>query len=677
MAVDMKGLVRSTRGLTDALDRLFYCPSCSTWRMPTRNPRVAATLSRKASSLSSVTAINASKNIPAHLQPLYAALGDLRAKASAHVSLSRLQLAQQGLESESPKIRIAVLGLNVQDTARRIVRLLLADALEKEAGWETDLLEADASDKGLLIRYGQPANTNLPATRTSIPTLSVPSNVLEKANMEILVSSIASSINSGMHNGSRLPANMFLSPTIGTPAAATGRQTMISQPVHSTLVIVKGLGELMNLAELLASTSFQSAEDRLSVQVAMEQHGIRLAKQGDPVIVDAQTAEEGIAAIRQSMDEATTYEHKWVDSGIPALQGWLAMISDRAGPVPRSVQTLISSLLTAASSSVEAYIASDQAVTATSSRLSLAARTNLESAIDEFSRNGHSELQSGLASAWASRNWQKLAWYKLFWRVDDVGLILSDLINNAWLPHTERAVYELSGRLSQAGIFPIDVAPVPTPPEAVAEAVTAPSPITHPLPILQAQLSVHNATSAPASEPIITNPTGRPTVSLSQPPRPVPLSASISTSRTQTISAAIVSLQFTAQQLVFRTLSIVGLSGGLSGLTYMSLTPSIYESGTIVALGTAFALYRMQGSWQRATKQLEEELFDEGRNAVRNVVGRMRQLVALNNVDREEDAGMRLAREAMEAVQNAKAEFEKVVAGGKVTDMKDQVERDE
>ena len=446
---------------------------------------------------------------------------------------------------------------------------------------------------------------------------------------------------------------------------------MISQPVHSTLVVTKGLGELMTLAELLASTSFHSGEDRLSVQVAMEQHGIRLTKQGDPIIVDAQTAEEGIAAIRTSIDEATTYEHKWVDSGIPALQGWLSVVTDKGDLVPRPVRTLISSLLAAASSSVQAYVTSDQALVASSSKLSLASLTNLEATIDEFSRNAHSELQSGLTSAWSSRNWRKLAWYKLFWRVDDVGLILSDLINNAWLPRTERAVYELSGRLSQVGISPVEFVAPPPSSAVAAEEVTDPSPAMPPVPMLQAQLTVPNATSLPPSQPIITNSSGTPSVSLSPPTLQIPLSASVSTSRANTISAAIASLQFTAQQLVFRTLSIVGLSGGLSGLTYFSLTSSIYESGTILAAGTVFALYRMQGSWQQATKQLEESLFDDGRTAVRRIVGRMRDLVALDAAEKGEDAGMRRAGEAMAVVERARVEFEKVME----SEAQDEVEK--
>ena len=120
---------------------------------------------------------------------------------------------------------------------------------------------------------------------------------------------------------------------------------------------------------------------------------------------------------------------------------------------------------------------------------------------------------------------------------------------------------------------------------------------------------------------------------MSLPPQPIPLSASISSTRADQINRAITNLSFTAQQLVFRTLTITGLSAGLSGLTYATLTPgSLYEAGTIVALGTAFALYRMQGSWQRATKDLEDLLFDEGRQIIQRIVDRMKELVILKGM---------------------------------------------
>jgi len=53
----------------------------------------------------------------------------------------------------------------------------------------------------------------------------------------------------------------------------------------------------------------------------------------------------------------------------------------------------------------------------------------------------------------------------------------------------------------------------------------------------------------------------------------------------------------------------------------------MYEAGSIFAAGTVFALYRMQTSWQQATKKLEHGLFEEGREVIRRVVQRMRELV--------------------------------------------------
>ena len=111
------------------LDRAFVCPSCARALHGLRP--TSRSSSRLASTLSSNTAVNASRSVPDKYKSLYSALADMRRDASVHLSLSRLQLALQGLESTTPKIRIAVLGLNVQDTARRLVRLLLADPLEK------------------------------------------------------------------------------------------------------------------------------------------------------------------------------------------------------------------------------------------------------------------------------------------------------------------------------------------------------------------------------------------------------------------------------------------------------------------------------------------------------------------------------------------------------------------
>lgn len=600
--------------------------------------------------------MNATKNVPARYKQLYEALGDVRKKASAQVSLSRLQLALQGLESETPITRVAVLGLNVQETARRLVRLLLADPLEDEGPWEKQMVDQRAdSSQGLIVRYGQPPNPSLPQPRASIPVLQVPSSVLERTNMEILVSTIPALGDGELLQGAHtVTPDAFLSPSVGTPTAATGRQVSISQPVHSTMLVTKGLDELMSAAELLASTNFIALEDRKSVQVVVNLEDTMTKAPRQVLIVDASKAEEGLAAIRRSVTEARTYEHKWVDSGMPSLSSWLtsASAARSEGAIPAPVKTLISSLLTNATRNMQAQAALE-ARSSAARTLSFSTRTNLEASIEEFSRNAHQELQSGLASAWSSRNWRKLAWYKLFWRVDDVGLIIADLVTNAWLPRTERAVYELSGRLSQAGISPMDVPQV----DRVSSPMAGAEVITEPTQVLRAHADV--ATDPPV-EPVVVNRTGRAEIEMVPISQPVPFSSTISNTRAAYMNRAITSLTSTAQQIVLKTLSLTGLSAGLSGLTYVSVAGSVYEAGTIVALGTAFALWRMQGDWLKATRSLEQGLHEEGKSVIRRIVGRMRDLVEHGSKVVEDKVEVQSRREAEDAVLRAREELDRL-----------------
>lgn len=605
--------------------------------------------------------MNATKSLPPRYKPLYEALGNLKKKASAQVNLSRLQLALQGLESESPATRIAVLGLNVQDTSRRVVRLLLADALEDEGLWERQVLDQQGDfSEGLLIRYGQPPNPNLPQPRTSIPVLYVPSNVLERNNMEILVSTMSGPRAGELLQGAQtFTSDAFLSPAIGTPTAFNGRQTMIRQPVHSCLLVTKDLDELFQAAELLASTNFTTLEDRESVRIAVHLDSVQGKATGKVLITNLSWAEEGLDAIRRSVTEATTYEHKWVESGMPSLSSWLtaASAARSENTIPKPVKMLISSLLTTATMNLEFQASLDARSTAARS-LSSSTKSNLEDAIEEFSRKAHQELQSGLASAWGSRNWRKLAWYKLFWRVDDVGLVVTDLVTNAWLPHTERAVYEISGRLSQAGVSPTYVFPS-QPRVGGTTTLEARAPHeTEPATVLQAQASV---AAHPRVKPVLVNRGGSTEVKMAPVPQPVPLSSSISRLRAEQMDRAIASLTSTAQQIVLKTLSITGLSAGLSALTYLSLTPgSLYEASTVVALGTAFALWRMQGDWFRATKAMEDGLFDEGRTVVQRIVGRMRELVESASRIQEDNVEVQSRREAENAVQRAREELDRL-----------------
>lgn len=120
------------RSLARSVDSagVFYCPSCATWR---RAPSTRANASASASSTGLVkfgtlrrtarllqlplsgafrsfttsSAITAGKTAPPRFKPLYDALSGIQGAAIEQVSISRLQLALRGLESDAPLIRIA------------------------------------------------------------------------------------------------------------------------------------------------------------------------------------------------------------------------------------------------------------------------------------------------------------------------------------------------------------------------------------------------------------------------------------------------------------------------------------------------------------------------------------------------------------------------------------------
>ncbi|RMZ78241.1 hypothetical protein DV737_g3973, partial [Chaetothyriales sp. CBS 132003] len=642
----MKTRLARLRTVEKAVDNaLHYCSrrSCGS--------RAAV---RCASTLTSTTAINAPDSVPARYKDLYAALANVRHTASPFVSLSRLQLAQQGLQSPCPKFRIAVVGLDTQDTARRLVRLLLADALEQEAPWEKELAGKDA-EQAVLLAYGQPPSADLQPPRTAVPTVYIPSPLLGSDSLEILVTSINSLRNGTERAAALVPSGTILDPSLSTPTAASGRHTVICQPVHASLLIARGFDDFLALSDLLAHVDFSSQDEKDSVSTAVDLSGSGLRTSASVLILDLTKAEEGLAAIRRSLRETSRYAHEWKDSGMLQVSKWFADASalGTVDGLPESIRRLISTILASASRNIDRHAAPLLAAT---SSLSLATRTNLEAAVDEFSRSAHQELQSGLASAWSSRNWRKLAWYKLFWRVDDVSLITTDLISNAWLPRTEKAVYELSGRMAQVGISPVDsFHPVSDDATAQAErSVTANQPVA----AVQPQLAM--ATDATA-EPLIVRTSGSAEVARTSAISTQPLSDLISNVRSVAIDRAVNDLTSTAQQLLLRTLSISGLTAGLSGLTYLSFISSLYEAGTIFALGTTFALYRMQGGWLRATKALEIGLFEEGRTVIQHLVNRMRQLVDQSQETPAYDAEIRRLKDAKDSVDQAREALSNLV----------------
>ena len=652
-------LSRGSRNTLGApFNKLLSCPSSSCCRLssyPATRSRLLQ--KRNATTLVSSTAVHATKTIPPKYQELHEALNNVKKKASAHVNLGRLQLAIQGLETEDPVTRVGIIGVDNTAIARRLVRLLLADALEPEGRWESQLRSENTNPFGaLLIRYGDVPNPELSTPRSPLPTLTVPSPVLQRHKLEILITSVrAPRKGEPVLNGVATSSDTFLSPSVGTPIHADGRQSLITQPVHKTLVVAGDLDEFVRAAALLSATHFSSQGDEELVDLSLNLVGKPEGVNGDVLVFDVAKAEEALRALRSSLEQAITYEHKWLEGNMDKISRWLSLASvKQTAGLPAPIRNLTVALLDAVILSIQNQAAEAEQI-AKEKSISPNTRVALGNAITEFSRGAHTELQSGLAAAWSSRNWRKLAWYKLFWRVDDVSLIITDLVTNAWLPQTERAVYEMSGRLTQAGIRPttseeisenVKVVPVMDPTESIEPVIIA-------QPALAAsELGAYGTAPIPDQNEVV----------LQQGPRERAfLATAMTAARENYMSQAIADLSFAAQQTVFKALSISGLSAGLSGLAYFSVTSgSVYESATVVALGTAFALRRMQLEWERQRSFLEDGLMDAGRTMLKETEERMRQLVRDGGKVPEDDFDVNGRAEAAAAVAATRKALEKL-----------------
>ncbi len=99
-----------------------------------------------------VTAVNVKKDIPPAFKELYEELLELEKVGANYVNLSLLRLALRSLESEDATIRVAVLGINGQSGARRLVGALLADPLKPAQEWEASLRHKDSDARAVLVK---------------------------------------------------------------------------------------------------------------------------------------------------------------------------------------------------------------------------------------------------------------------------------------------------------------------------------------------------------------------------------------------------------------------------------------------------------------------------------------------------------------------------------------------
>ncbi|PLB35776.1 uncharacterized protein BDW47DRAFT_133272 [Aspergillus candidus] len=579
----------SRAGDTTATD--FYCPSCAIHRrsLPTRRIRTqgAATTARLSSTwtppstaaaaprpVTASSVVHGARHVPPRLRELYGGLSKLNDVAPEQVNISRLQLALRGLETETPLIRVAVLGLNDAVAARKLVRLLLADPLGEREGWE-DVLDATDGDltQGLLIRYG---DTFESIPNNLLPTITVPSPILKRGNLEILVSTVGAETKSAH---SQFSADTFLVPTVTIQTSHSGQHNFVRYPVHRTIVCGSGMDGLLAYSGLLARSDLQSEAE--SVYGAIELPINASQKHSDRVaFVDVDQASDALAKFRESVQNATLYERGWNSSGVQPVVDWVSALRTQTGHLDPSLRTLITALLDAAEAGVAAKeLRNAQELEAES--VSDAVRASMGRELTTWAERGHSELRSALEEGFASKRWRGLAWWKLFWRVDDVGMITSEILERKYLRRAEKEVIWTAGKFQQAGLDNLPEMPQPSEEQILATSDAA-------------------ATDPPTTTPEIS-----------------PWPTQITRSRTRLLETTVPSLQALAQRLVLFSMSTTTLASALSALAYLSIpTASFYESGSIAAVGLAYSLRRQQKQWGAAREFWEDEVREEGRTAL-------------------------------------------------------------
>lgn len=342
-------------------------------------------------------------------------------------------------------------------------------------------------------------------------------------------------------------------------------------------------------------------------------------------------AESATKSYRESSGLAAAYERVWLGSGLASLSEWFVEgLSGQVQTLKPAVRRLIEHIIDNAR---EAVLRQEEETKRQieSTTIPVSTRDSLDQAIIWWAEVSHTELRDQLGNAFIGRDWKKLQWWKLFWRVDDVSFIAANLLQQSWLVEAEKEMIWHFGRIEQTGLG--DPAKLSLRPQTVVDAearANQPS-----LPLL-----------ATKEEPIAHAPS-----SFRLWPQ------EISHARTQLSATTIFPLQALSQRLLLEAISITFLTSSLSAQLYFAIsTTSIYEAGAIAALGFVYSLHRLQSKWSSARETWEVRVTEEGRRILRDVEERMREMVKNGGrkvADEREVEDKKLVLQRLEGIRNA------------------------
>lgn len=376
----------------------------------------------------------------------------------------------------------------------------------------------------------------------------------------------------------------FFVPTITVPTMESGGHEFIRYPVHRSIICGAGTDGLLAYSSLLGRVNLKSSEPLVHgvIELNIDENG---TKKTDNTVtfVNTEVAEAALAKFRESVQYASEYERGWTAGGVQSVAERLS-IASKGTELSSDLQTLVRSLLDTAEEGVvagEATRTKELELT----DISVETRRGLDQSVSVWAERAHIELRNSLDEGFASRRWKGLSWWKLFWRVDDVGSVLSEILQTRYLPRAEKEMIWTAGRVKQTGL--LDGAPNTA--GDLSGVSTA----------IEAQVNTEQ------TEPILVTEADR---------HPWPLQ--IATSRLHMLSTTIPSLQALSQGLVLFSASTTGLTSALSALLYTSASTGLYEACTVAAVGLIYSMRRQQVKWEDARSLWEAEVREKGRTAL-------------------------------------------------------------
>ncbi|KAK8146021.1 hypothetical protein G3M48_003721 [Beauveria asiatica] len=560
----------------------------------------------------------AGSNVRAELEQ---ALVQLQNQSPRLLNLSRLQLALQGLRQTPGEetVRVAILGLangsSAGSTAKRLLRAMLSDPLQDRQAWETRLDSYDLT-RPLVVKVSAGPHLDEAAIdvakKDTIQRLDISSPDYNALGLEFLLMDVEASVLAGQQSIKHLE-DVALVPSVAT-RSADGRVSQMPAPVHQALIVADGLMGAVGLASLPV---FESGG---AIAAAVDMKSLAGEELYAPFnVIDVGQAEDGIRLFREGPQNAMQYERLWFASKVPALAAWLkaGLRTEKNAATKPAVKQLLASLLDSAQSAIQAEESLIVAKTL-ASKTPLDDATGLHTGLAAWARQAHSELQDELDLAFTGRRWRKLGWWKLFWRVDDVGMLTSDILSQRFLPTAERELVYLAGRIAELRGEP------PRYPQPVSELPDSPA------------AAVKTAAALPKWP------------------------GHISFTRRYLQDETVPALQATAQRLLVHSLGTSSVAATLAGMLYVSsFTSGFYEAGAVAALGIVYSLGRMQRKWETARRFWEGDVREEGRKAVRAVEESVSQaLVAQDSVSPAQAEELQKAKELISRAEELLSRLE-------------------